>query len=42
VHPYVQDALRYLEVTQEGKLWIANLHANVNRADLRGKDTPTH
>jgi hypothetical protein len=42
VHPYVQDALRYLEVTQEGKLWIANLHANVNRADLRTEDTPSH
>ena len=29
VSPYVQDALRYLRVTQDGKQWIANLHANV-------------
>ncbi len=28
--PLVQDALRYLRVTQEGKQWIANLHANVS------------
>ena len=26
VHPYDQDTLRYLEVTQEGKQWIANLY----------------
>ena len=29
VNPYIQDALRYLRVTQEGKQWIANLHAHV-------------
>jgi hypothetical protein len=29
VNPYVQDALRYLRVTQDGKQWITNLHANV-------------
>jgi hypothetical protein len=29
VRPYIGDALRYLEVTQDGKLWIANLYANV-------------
>ena len=29
VSPYVQEALRYLRVTQEGKQWIANLQANV-------------
>jgi hypothetical protein len=29
VSPYIQDALRYLRVTQEGKQWIANLYANV-------------
>src|SRR5262245_58583227 len=29
VRPYIEDALRYLRVTQEGKLWIANLYANV-------------
>jgi len=29
VSPLIQDALRYLRVTQEGKYWIANLHAHV-------------
>jgi hypothetical protein len=29
VNPYIQDALRYLRVTQEGKQWIANLHSHV-------------
>jgi hypothetical protein len=29
VNPYVQDSLRYLRVTQDGKQWITNLHANV-------------
>jgi hypothetical protein len=29
VRPYVEDALRYLQVSQEGKQWIANLYANV-------------
>ncbi len=30
---YIQEALRYLRVTQEGKLWIANLHAHVFDAE---------
>jgi len=25
----IQEALRYLRVTTEGKLWIANLHSHV-------------
>lgn len=29
VSPYIQDALRYLRVTQDGKQWIANLHSHV-------------
>ena len=29
VNPYVQEALRFLRITQDGKQWIANLHANV-------------
>ncbi|MEZ4525511.1 MAG: hypothetical protein R2941_06270 [Desulfobacterales bacterium] len=29
VLPYIQDALRYLRVTQEGKQWISNLHSHV-------------
>ncbi len=33
-NPYIQDALKYLRVTQEGKQWIANLQANVFGQDL--------
>ncbi|MBX3050767.1 MAG: hypothetical protein KF753_04795 [Caldilineaceae bacterium] len=29
VSPYIQEALDYLRVTQEGKQWIANLHSHV-------------
>lgn len=29
VEPRIQTALRYLRVTQQGKQWIANLHAHV-------------
>ena len=29
VSKYIQEALRYLRVTSDGKLWIANLHAHV-------------
>ena len=29
VSPFIQDALRLLQVTQEGKQWIANLYAHV-------------
>jgi hypothetical protein len=29
VAPYIQDGLRHLGVTQEGKQWIANLYAHV-------------
>ena len=29
VRPFIDDALRHLRVTQEGKMWIANLYANV-------------
>jgi hypothetical protein len=29
VSPYIQDGLRYLRVTQEGKQWISNLYAHV-------------
>jgi len=29
VHPYIQDGLRYLSFTQQGKQVIANLHSNV-------------
>ena len=29
VRPYIGSALEYLRVTQEGKLWVANLYAHV-------------
>lgn len=29
VRPYIQDALYYLRITQEGKQWVANLHSHV-------------
>lgn len=29
VSPYIQDALRYLRKTQEGKVWVASLHSHV-------------
>jgi hypothetical protein len=37
VRPYIGDALRYLRVTQEGKLWIANLYANVFSTEHSGQ-----
>lgn len=29
VSPYIQDALKYLQMTQHGKQWLASLHSNV-------------
>jgi hypothetical protein len=40
VSPYVQEALRYLRVTQEGKEWVASLHANVLGAQHRCSTWP--
>jgi hypothetical protein len=37
VRPFIEDALRYLRVTQEGKLWIANLYANVFSTEHKGQ-----
>jgi hypothetical protein len=36
VRPYIGEGLRYLRVTQEGKLWIANLYAHVFSEEHRG------
>jgi hypothetical protein len=36
ISPYIQDALRYLRVTQEGKQWIANLHSHVFEIEHNG------
>jgi len=40
VKPYILDALRYLQVTQEGKQWIANLYAHVFSEEHRGALRP--
>lgn len=37
VRPYIEDALVYLRVTQEGKQWIANLYANVFSTEHKGE-----
>lgn len=36
VSPNIQDALRYLRATHEGKQWIANLHAHVFEVEHAG------
>ncbi len=33
VAPYIQSAIRYLNVTANGRQWIANLYSNVFRAE---------
>jgi hypothetical protein len=38
VSPYIQDGLRHLRVTQEGKQWIANLYAHIFTVEHR--DSP--
>jgi hypothetical protein len=35
VEPYIGDAIRYLELTTEGKQWVANLHSNLFQSGLR-------
>ncbi|MDX1711750.1 MAG: metal-dependent phosphohydrolase [Rhodovibrionaceae bacterium] len=35
VQPYIEPALRYLELTSEGKQWIANLYNNVFQVERR-------
>lgn len=36
ISPYIQDALAYLNITQVGKQWIANLHSHVFTAEHQG------
>ena len=36
VSPLIQDAMRYLRVTQEGKQWLANLYAHVFEEEHKG------
>lgn len=33
VRPYIQDALNYLRITEDGKQWIANMHSHVFDAE---------
>ena len=33
VNPYIQDALLYLRLTEDGKMWIANMHSHVFDAE---------
>lgn len=35
VNPYIQDALQYLRLTEDGKQWIANMHSHVFDAEHR-------
>ena len=37
VRPYIEDALSYLRITEEGKQWIANLYANVFSTEHKGE-----
>jgi hypothetical protein len=41
VVPYIGKAIDFLNVTQEGKQWVANLYAHVHRVEhyLNGEDT---
>jgi len=35
VNPYIQDALQYLKLTEDGKQWIANMHSHVFDSEHR-------
>ena len=37
VNPYIQDAIKYLTITQKGKHWIANLYAQVFMVEHDGE-----
>ena len=37
VRPYIEHALHYLRVSQEGQMWIATLYANVFSTEHRGQ-----
>ena len=38
VQPYIEPALRYLELTTEGKQWVANLYNNVFQVEHRASN----
>ena len=33
VSAHIQSAMRYLNITSNGRRWIANLHSNILRAE---------
>jgi hypothetical protein len=37
VNPYIEPAIRYLQVTQEGKQWISSLHAHIFSVEHAGR-----
>ena len=43
VSPYLQTAIRYLNVTSSGRMWIAGLYSNVFRAEREQRSSgPQH
>jgi hypothetical protein len=42
VSPFVQTAIKYLNVTSSGRQWIANLYSNVFRAERSSLSSATH
>jgi hypothetical protein len=40
ISPHIQSAIRYLNVTSDGRQWIANLYSNVFRAERELADAP--
>ena len=36
VSPYIQEATRYLQTTQDGKQWLANLHSHIFQVEHGG------
>ncbi|MEM9106340.1 MAG: metal-dependent phosphohydrolase, partial [Pseudomonadota bacterium] len=35
IQPYIKDALRYLELTMEGKQWVAQLYNHIFQVEHR-------
>jgi hypothetical protein len=42
VSPYLQTAIRYLNVTSSGRMWIAGLYSNVFRAERERRPSGPH
>jgi len=39
VNPYIQDALMYLRLSEDGKQWVANMHSHVFDAEHNSKNS---